>query len=426
MAKVFPFQPYRYSAQAGSPSELLTQPYDKIPPALQERYLASSPYNFVRLIKGKAAPGDDGSHNVYSRAQETLDQWVADGILVQDSEPGFYPYSQEFDHPETGERCLRRGFIGLVQLEEYANGVVHRHELTHKGPKQDRLDLTSATKSYFGQLFMLYDEPEQTIDAILHEATASEPLIDAEEQGVVHKLWKISDPEAISSIQSTMDSRKLLIADGHHRYETALAYSRENPEVPGADRCMMTFVNMSAEGLVVLPTHRVISELAGFDPAALRERLAPGFDLEQADSDDELIRRLEAAPNEQAVIAAAFKGEPGGWLISPKAGAEIASLADLPEREQRLDVAVLHRAVLGDGMGVTEEDVRDLKNIRYVRGAGNAIAEVRDGDGQAAFLLRAPAPLEIAEIAFAGGVMPQKSTDFYPKLLAGLTTYRFG
>jgi len=426
MAKVFPFQPYRYSAQAGSPSELLTQPYDKIPPDLQERYLAASPYNFVRLIKGKEEPGDDGSRNVYIRAQETLDLWITNGILVQDSEPGFYPYSQEFDHPETGERCLRRGFIGLVQLEEYAKGVVHRHELTHKGPKQDRLDLTSATKAYFGQLFMLYDDPEQTIDAILHKATASEPLTDAEEHGVVHKLWKISDAEPVAAIQSVMDSRKLLIADGHHRYETALAYSRQNPDVPGADRCMMTFVNMSAEGLVVLPTHRVMFGLDGLDPAALRRRLVPSFDLERADPDDELIRRLEAAPSEQVVIAAAFKGEPGGWLIAPKAGADIASLADLPDREQRLDVSVLHRAVLGAGMGISAEDVRDLKNIRYVRGAGDAIAEVRDGDGQVAFLLRATPPHEIAQIAFAGGVMPQKSTDFYPKLLAGLTTYRFG
>ena len=167
---------------------------------------------------------------------------------------------------------------------------------------------------------------------------------------------------AQGSIQSAMDSRKLLIADGHHRYETALAYSRENPDVPGADRCMMTFVNMSAEGLVVLPTHRVMFGLDGFDSAALSERLAPSFDLERLGSDDELIRKLEAASGEQVVIGAAFQGEPGGWLIGPKAGVELASLSKLPERERRLDVAVLHRAVLGAAMGVSEEDVRDLKN----------------------------------------------------------------
>lgn len=189
---------------------------------------------------------------------------------------------------------------------------------------------------------------------------------------------------------------------------------------------MMTFVNMSAEGLVVLPTHRVMFGLGGFDPATLRHRLAPSFDLERVESDDELVRKLETAPVGQVVIGAAFKGEPGGWLIGPKAGAVIASLADLPGREQRLDVAVLHRAVLGTAMGVSEEDVRDLKNIQYVRGAGNAIDDIRTGEGQVAFLLRATPPHKIAEIAFAGGVMPQKSTDFYPKLLAGLTTYRFG
>ena len=183
MARIHPFQAYRYGSKAGNPSDLVTQPYDKIPDELRERYLAASPYNFVRLIKGPEEPA------FYAEARTLLDQWIADGILVQDPAPAIYPYQQEFDHPDSAERLVRKAFIATLELENYENGVVYRHELTHRGPKVDRLRLTEATGAYFGQLFFLYDEPKASIDQRIDAAVAAAPpLMEVEEQGVRHRL----------------------------------------------------------------------------------------------------------------------------------------------------------------------------------------------------------------------------------------------
>ena len=426
MAKIDPFQPYRYTAKAGDPSDLVTQPYDKIPDELREQYLAASPYNFVRLIKGVAEPGDDDGSNVYTRARTLLDQWIADGVLAQDPEPAFYPYFQTFTNPDTGERQTRKGFIGLLGVEEYEARVVHRHELTHKGPKVDRWKLTDATQAYFGQLFFLYDDPRKQIDALLDEAAQGEPLMQSTEEGVEHRVWRISDAEKVARISELMVDKKLLIADGHHRYETALAYSRENPDKPGAKRVMMTLVNMSSEGLLVLATHRVLEGLADFNAARLLERAGEHFNIEKLDSEAELQQRMDAAGDEASAIGGVFAGDPACYLFTAKPGALDALLEGMSDAEKRLDVVVLHKALIGSALGVTEEEVEDLKGISYIRGFQKAVDEVRRGGKQAAFLLRPVKVHEVADISFGGGVMPQKSTDFYPKLLSGFTTYRFG
>ena len=426
MAGIHPFRPYRYTAKAGDVSNLVTQPYDKIPDDLRERYLAASPYNFVRLIKGKETPGDDERGNVYTRAAALLDDWIAAGVLAQDPEPAFYPYSQEFAHPETGERITRVGFIAVADVEEYEARVVHRHELTHRGPKLDRLRLTDATKAYFGQLFFLYDDSERRIDEILAEATAGPPLMQAEEEGVIHRVWRLDQPERTAEVVARMADKKLLIADGHHRYETALAYAREHPETPGASRVMLTLVNMSSEGLVVLATHRVLDGIEGFSPEALLARAGERFEVTRLGSEAELQAALDSAPADRSVIGAVLAGDPAAYLFTPKPGALDAVLEGKNEIERRLDVVILHQALLGEALGVTEEDVRELKGIRYVRGLSAAVAEVREGRAQAAFLLRPVDVKDVAEISFSGGVMPQKSTDFYPKLLSGFATYRFG
>ncbi len=426
MARIHPFRPYRYTAQAGPISNLVTQPYDKIPDELREKYLAASPYNFVRLIKGKEEPGDDESNNVYTRAAALLEDWVVEGILAQDPEAGFYAYSQEFTHPETGERIIRSGFIGLADVEEYEERVVHRHELTHRGPKLDRLRLTDATKCYFGQLFFLYDDPSRRVDALLAAATAAPPLMEAEEEGVTHRVWRIDAPERTAEISAVLADKKLLIADGHHRYETALAYAKEHPDIEGASRVMLTLVNMSSEGLVVLATHRVLDGIEGFSAAALLARAAERFEISELGSEAELQAALDSAPADRSVIGAVFAGDPSAYLFTPKPGALDETLADKNEIERRLDVVILHQALLGEALGVTEEDVRELRGIRYVRGLAAAVAEVRSGRAQIAFLLRPADVKDVAEISFSGGVMPQKSTDFYPKLLSGFATYRFG
>lgn len=426
MARIVPFQPYRYSKKAGDTSALVTQPYDKIPDALREKYLQASPFNFVRLIKGEERPTDDEQHNVYSRAGALLDEWIAEGILEQDAKPGFYVYSQEFDHPETGETVIRQGFIGLAEVEEYEKGIIHGHELTHRGPKVDRWKLTDATQAYFGQLFFLYDDPTNRIDQLLSATATAAPLMQAEEEGVVHKIWKIDHPAQVAEIQQVMADKKLMIADGHHRYETALAYGREHPGTPGASRVMLTLVNMNSEGLVVLATHRIISGLRNFSPRQVLDRIAQRFTVVKLLSSDDLQQALDDAPSDRATIGLVLASDEAGYVLTPKTGSLDDILGGLTEAEKRLDVVILHRALLGEALGISEDDVRELKGIRYVRGLSNAVDEVRAGSAQVGFLLRPVDVKDVAEISFSGGVMPQKSTDFYPKLLSGFTTYRFG
>ncbi len=426
MANIFPFRAVRYTAKAGNPADLLTQPYDKIPDELREEYYGASAYNFVRLIKAKPEAADNDSSNVYTRAASSLSRWLEEGIVAEDDTESFYPYFQEFSHPDSSETFIRKGFIGLTELAEYSEGVVHGHELTHKGPKLDRLELTRHTRTHFGQLFMLYDDPRRQIDELLDEATNGEPLVEITEGEVIHRMWRISDPETVARVQQLMADKKLMVADGHHRYETALAYRRENPDLPGADRAMMTYVNMSSEGVVVLATHRVLAGLAGFDAAAVRSRAAEDFDISRLDSVSELEAALSESPPDQSSIGVVFEGDPAAYILTAKREALDRLGNDLTATELSLDVVILHKALLARALDVSEQDVLELKNISYVRGFQAAVAQVTSGAAQVAFLLRPVSVQKVAEISFSGGVMPQKSTDFYPKLLAGLTSYKFG
>src|SRR5271166_4908083 len=244
---------------------------------MQARYLAASPYNLVRVILGERRPSDNESDNVYTRAAQYLDDWIRDGILAQDPAPGLYAYFQEFEVPDSGERLTRKGFIGIGKIEDYSAGVVYRHEQTLTGPKKDRLELLRHTHAHFGQLFMLYPDPAGAVDRLLDEAAKQAPLLEVEDEyGAVHRVWKIADARRI---QELMADKKLLIADGHHRYETALAFRNENPGLPGADRVMMTFVNMHSPGLKILATHRLVS---GLKAAALPD--LPAFVVTEIDS----------------------------------------------------------------------------------------------------------------------------------------------
>jgi len=411
LATIKPFRPFRYAAKAGDPARLLTQPYDKITPAMQARYLAASPYNLVRIILGERHPSDSDSDNVYTRAANYLNEWIRDGILSEDPAPGLYAYTQEFQVPDSGEHLRRSGFIGIGKIEDYAAKIVHRHEQTLSGPKLDRLALLRHTRAHFGQIFMLYPDPERAIDKLLDEAAAGKPAMDvlADDQ-VRHLLWPITDPSRVAQIQALMSSKKLLIADGHHRYETALAYRNENPGDPAAEYVMMTFVNMHAPGLKILATHRVLRNLAGFDAVHFFEKaVKAGWSVAATASVAVLKQRLEARDPKLVQIGVIADGE--------------HRLMQRARKEGQLDVPVLHHDVLGGLLGVTEEAVRDEKHIQYVRGIDAAAAEVESG-AQIAFLLE-PTPIEdMARIAFAGGVMPQKSTDFYPKLLSGVTIYK--
>jgi uncharacterized protein (DUF1015 family) len=403
LARIFPFQAYRYSSSAGPIANLATQPYDKISPAMQARYLTLSPYNVVRLILGERTPADTESNNPYTRAARLLTEWIGSGVLKAESEPSIYPYFQKFTAPDSGEPRERKGFIAVGAVEDYSEGVVHRHEQTLSGPKKDRLELLRHTRAHFGQIFMLYPDPARAIDKILDDAANQSPVAAfVDEYGVENRMWKISDRAAIGRIQALMADKRLLIADGHHRYETALAFRKENPGLKDAEKAMMTFVNMHAPGLEILATHRVLSGISAELADKIQSRPLDSFDA---------LKRLFRQP------------EP--WKI--RIGLATAGAVRLFERERRpgeLDVQVLHQELLHQALGISDEEVREQKHIEYVRGLDAAYAKVREGSAQIAFLLEPVSVKQVADVAFSGGVMPQKSTDFYPKLLSGLTIYK--
>jgi uncharacterized protein (DUF1015 family) len=441
MAEIFPFHAWRYDTHRVRPAEVVTQPYDKITPAMAERYLAASPYNFIRVEKGLPQPADSAAENVYTRAASTLDAWINDGVLVRDAAPAIYPYFQEYTVPGTNHRRTRKGFIALGRLEDYSAGVVFPHERTLPGPRADRLELLRHTRTQTGLLFLLYPDPERKTDKIVNEAARREPLVElTDENGVIHRLWALSDPEALAALARAMAEKKLLIADGHHRYETALAYRDECRRAAGAidsnapsEKAMMALFNTEGEGLTILPTHRLVSGVAGFDFEAFRRRLAPQFDwyaypfadaAERETALAEFRHDLEGRGHARRVVGA-YAGGGAFYLFVLKNEADLERrLPDLHAAERRLDVVLLHRVILERGLGITQKDVSGEKQVGYERELEAALAAVETGRAQLALLLNPARIDQVADAAFAGRVLPEKSTDFYPKLLSGLTLYR--
>jgi uncharacterized protein (DUF1015 family) len=413
MAKVFPFRPYRYSATAGSLDSLVTQPYDKISPEMQSRYLSLSPNNLVRVILGERHASDNDTDNVYTRAAKYLNEWISSGVLVRDETAAFYPYSQEFQVPDTNERAVRRGFIGLGAVEPYSAGSVYRHEQTLSGPKRDRMELLKHTRAHFGQIFMLYPDREFEVEEILEQVMAENARATVtDEYGTIHRLWRVADEETVRSIQMLMSDKRLLIADGHHRYETALAFHQQYANIRDAERVMMNFVNMYSPGLKILATHRLVFGLNWFTYEKFVSAARAEFEIRELDS----VAALQTAwgePHKNRCRIGAYTSESGKIL-----------LLERERYEHQLDVSLLHDIVLHQVLAINEDDVRDERHIRYVRGAEAAIEQVRNGAAQIALLLEPVAIEQMADIAFSGGVMPQKSTDFYPKLLSGLTIYK--
>ena len=430
MARVFPFRGLRYNPSKVNPAEVVTQPYDKITPEMQDRYYAASPYNLVRVILGKPQSGDNERESVYTRAAASMNQWRADGVLVPDAEPSIYLYTQAFRVPGDSSSAVteRRGFIALGQLEDYGQKVVFRHEQTLSKPKADRLNLLRATQTHFGQLFMLYSDPPAEIGAVLRPSVP--PTVEVrDEYDVLHRMWKISDPGTVQSVQAKMADKKLIIADGHHRYETALNYRNEMRKHAGGDssapyeRVMMTFVNMDAPGLVILPTHRVVFGLENFSIFEMVGKLQVNFEVEDIGPltaiEGALDRLRQAGKDRTALLAVTSHG---GFLLRSRSDLKWNDATGLSERQRALDVVQLHKLVLEGVLGLSEEDIRDQKHLKYQRDAREAVNEVARG-ANAAFLMNPVRMEQVRDIAFVGEVLPQKSTDFYPKLLSGLVGY---
>ncbi|GIU73612.1 MAG: hypothetical protein KatS3mg004_0699 [Bryobacteraceae bacterium] len=382
MARVHPFRALRYTPAAGDIAGLATLPYDVIPPDLEEQYRARSPYNLVHLILPR---GD------YAGAARRLAEWRAAGILAPETEEAIYVYEQCFPAPGSGQWLTRRGFIALGDTEPYGE-TVFRHEFTLSGPREDRFRLLQATRVQFDSIFMLFADPQHGVQAMLDTAAAHPPELEyTDHQQTRHRLWRITDPAWISRLQAQMADRKLLIADGHHRYETALRM--------GQPRTMMTLVPFESPGLRCFATHRLVHSLPAFDPAALLASLpgvAPGIDP------------LVSPPGHVRIGIVTALG---------------AHHADLPAPEGALNVVVLHDRILAPLLGITPEVAASGSHLAYTRSREEAVETVRSGRAQAAFLLEDLPVQNLARAAFAGLVLPQKSTYFYPKLGSGLVMY---
>ena len=445
MAQVHPFRAFRYNPARASFDRVLTQPYDKISPAMQEKYYTADPHNLITIEKGRVSLGDSPQNNVYTRAASALQDWTHNNIVVQDPAPAFYPYTQEYTVPGTNERRTRRGFIGAGKLEDYSAGVVFRHEQTLSGPKADRLELLRHTRTHTGQLFMLYSDAERRIDALLEEAgSATAPATELhDEYGVVHRLWLIAEPERVSAIQQAMADQKLVIADGHHRYETALNYRNErrsqtiHPDSNSPyEFAMMSFINTRSEGLTILPTHRVASNLHDFSWPSVRRYLEPWFTAdtfsfgnegERAEARGKFLSRLAETRAQRSigVCPAAQAAKRAYYVLTLRPGADLAQLLpNVSPLQRELDVVLLHEGILEPALGITPQAVTSEKNLTYEREAFAALEAVDTGAAQIAFLLNACDVEQVMRIATAGEVLPQKSTDFYPKLLSGITMYR--
>jgi uncharacterized protein (DUF1015 family) len=462
MARIYPFRALRYDTARVRMEDVVTQPYDKITPEMQQRYYERSPYNLIRIILGKHEPGDtepqeflppgDHAHNCYTRAADYLNEWRHERILAEEGEPALYGYSQTYQVPITGETRERRGFIALGHLYDYADKVVYRHEQTFPKHKSDRLALFKATRAYCEQIYMLYSDPAFTAEKLIFgggregEETNPADLAITDEYGVVHRVWKLTDPHLINLIATAMADKKLIIADGHHRYETSVAYAKERsaqlrlplgepldpdeklspshlpaPPFPEA-AMMMTFVNMDAPGITILPTHRVvfdIEKVSGkpFSADAFLAAAEEFFSITPLASAD--LQPLNASEGTAILVAT----RQHSYLLRAKPVPIQAALAGIPARQAQLDVVQLHSILLDRILGLTAERITQLGNVRFIRDAAEAVDQVRSGDADIAFLIKPITLDQLRDVSLSGDVMPQKSTDFYPKLLSGLAIY---
>jgi uncharacterized protein (DUF1015 family) len=441
MTEVFPFRAIRYDAHRVALENVLTQPYDKITPEMMARYYAASPYNLIAIEKGKTLPTDSAADNVYTRAARSLEDWLMQGILLRDASAAIYVYFQDFALPGTTRALQRRGFIALGRLADYSEGVIFRHERTLMAPKADRLELLRHTHAQTGQLFLIYDDPAKRVDALLDEATKAAPIAEVtDEFGVIHRLWAIADASKIQSIAAAMAAQKLVIADGHHRYETALAYrdecrakaGRKNPDA-SYEKAMWTCFNIHQDGIKILPTHRVVRNLPGFSVDHFLRTATSYFSWyaypfafagERPEAYAEFSRDLAGRGRAGNAIGMYAAGK-AFYLLVLRNNQELERwLPGVSPAQRELDVVLLHRLLLEKCLGITAEKVAAESNISYEREMGAAIASVDSGAAQIAFLLNPIRVKQVADLAPAGEVLPQKSTDFYPKLLSGLCIYR--
>lgn len=425
------FQGYRFDpAVVGDVGKCIAPPYDVIDEKMLASLTARSEYNVARVTRPQPKPGDNEQDNQYTRAGKLLKQWFEKGVMKKDRRDSVYAYVQDFDI--AGAHYRRSGFIALGKLEEFGSGV-QPHEKTLDGPKADRLKMLRAKGANLGQIFLLYDDPEKVADGLIAKAASRPALLDAvDDDGVRHRLYAIDDPGEIGRLTAMMAPQPTIIADGHHRYEVALQYMRETGK-PSAKYRMMTFVNMRNEGLIILGTHRLLVQMAGFSAGKILGSLNGSF---------EVMRNVFASENEKLTarakmheqMAEAFrKGKNAFGLyaadgafttLTLKDASAMDEFATMSKAARSLDVNVLHKLILDKHLGIGDKQLAGQSNLEYVKDFPHcietALAKVDAGQAQAMFWMNPTRIEQVRAVAAVGEKMPQKSTFFYPKIFTGL------
>jgi uncharacterized protein (DUF1015 family) len=433
MADVIPFRGLIYDLKkVGDLSLVTAPPYDVISEKAMPKYYAKHPYNVIRLELGDDAPGQDRYH----LCNKYLNDWGKKGILIREKEPAFYFYQVNFPLNER-EWKVRQGFIGLCRLEEFGKGLILPHERIHEPQKEDRLKVLKSCQANFSQIFSLYSDPEQAINSLFDKSLKQSPLFDYSDEDLIHhRLWSIKDRNLFPRVRENMKEKILFIADGHHRYEAALAYKKEMERrsslITGKEPfhyTMMYFCAFEDDGLIILPSHRLIFNLPHFNRIHFESKLQRYFEKidipfhpeNEQTKRIEFLKALEKEGRRGNVFGLYIQGNDYYTLLHFKKELDLPSMIgrNVPAVLQKLDVIILHRVVLEQLLGIPEKD-QDQNRIRIIKNHHRAIDLVTNGKFQMVFLLNPPRVEEVHEVASEGEIMPQKSTFFYPKLPTGL------
>jgi uncharacterized protein (DUF1015 family) len=407
VADVQPFRALHYDLErVGGLQAVAAPPYDVIDAGQRAALLARSPFNVVEidLPLSEADP--------YAHAAAVFGEWRRDGVLVQDDAPALWALEQQYTGPD-GRQRTRQGFFARVRVEDYGPGRIRPHERTHPGPKEDRLRLTRATKANLSPIFSLYDDPAGAAWGALAPHLDEAPWAEVtDEDGTVHRLWRVADPQAAETVRNALQGTELLIADGHHRYETARVYHQEG----GAGHVLMCLVALQDPGLTVFPTHRLLTGLDAPRREALRATIERDFEL--APTTQGQLEPTGDGPVRMGYLDVHHRRPLMLTLRDPAIAA--AALPDKPEPYRRLDTAVLEALVLRGALGMTEDDISHLNGLQYARDTAQARERVESGAAEAAFFMRGTPVAQVRDVAAAGESMPPKSTYFFPKVLTGM------
>lgn len=434
MVRVKPFKGITYNFEKLAPTkELFAPPYDVISPEYQDTLYERSPYNVVRLILGKTADTDNDSNNRYTRAAEAFDQWLQEGVLLQSDVPKMYFYVQKYKDAK-GVDVVRKGFIATCYLEDFESGQILPHEETMGGPKQDRLALMEAVQANLSQIFVVYSDPEKLVDTTLQEASPEKPSVDiVDDDGVQHIFYEVTDEEALSKVTAYMSKQNLLIADGHHRYETALNYRNlrrsqnngDTSEEKPYNSMMIYFANFDDEGLRVYPTHRALKPGIEYSLVSLLEHLEKYFTIKKVpfENFEECFPAMEKIdPLDVPIGLVSRKNNSILYILLPDKEAvskELSAMNVGPDLAM-FDATILHRLILEKIMGLDTIELKKQSNIEFVRDEQALSDKFNKDEASLVFLLSPPEVDVVKKICLSGSRMPQKSTYFYPKVLSGL------